>query len=168
LLSGIDDNALFAPPGASWHAVSAKLRLLRRIRVVASAVPALILGIVLASLTSWAWVAAVVAVVSLAAAAWGWWWAARNQRSWGYAEREDDLYVTSGIMWRRLVVVPYGRMQYVDVKAGPVERWLGLATVKLHTASPATSASIPGLERDEAVRLRNRLTELGDTHAAGL
>ena len=51
----------------------------------------------------------------------------------------------SGIMFRSLVVVPYGRMQYVDVNAGPLARKFGIATVQLHTASPATSASIDGL-----------------------
>ena len=62
----------------------------------------------------------------------------------GYAERADDLLVTSGVLNRQLVVVPYGRMQFVDVTAGPLDRRFGLATVQLHTASPATDAQIPG------------------------
>ena len=43
-------------------------------------------------------------------------------RSWGYAEREDDLLVRRGVMFSRLSVVPYGRMQFIDVQAGPLER----------------------------------------------
>ena len=46
----------------------------------------------------------------------------RRYRAWGYAEREDDLLVRRGVMIRRLTVVPYGRMQFVDVTAGPVDR----------------------------------------------
>ena len=66
-----------------------------------------------------------------------------------------------GVLFARLSVVPYGRMQFIDVTAGPFERSFGLATVRLHTAAAATDARIPGLERDEAARLRDRLAELG-------
>jgi len=93
----------------------------------------------------------------------------RNRfRSWHYRERDDDLIVARGVMFRRMSVVPYGRMQFVDVTAGPVERTFGLATVKLHTAAAATDARIPGLERDEAGRLRDRLSALGEAKAQGL
>ena len=83
-------------------------------------------------------------------------------------EREDDLYITHGVMFRTLVAVPYGRMQLVEVESGPLERAFGLATVTLKTASAETNASIPGLAPEEATRLRDRLTELGEAHASGL
>ena len=89
-------------------------------------------------------------------------------RSWGYAEREDDLLVRRGVLVRRLSVVPYGRMQFVDVTAGPVDRLFKLATVQLHTAAAATDARIPGLAVHEAHRLRDRLAALGEAQAAGL
>ena len=92
----------------------------------------------------------------------------RRYRSWGYAEREDDLLVRRGVMFARLSVVPYGRMQFIDVTAGPLERAFGLATVRLHTAAAETDARIPGLEREEAARLRDSLAELGEAQAAGL
>ncbi len=92
----------------------------------------------------------------------------RRYRSWGYAEREDDLLIRRGVMFARLSVVPYGRMQFIDVTAGPLERSFGLATVRLHTAAAATDARIPGLEREEAARLRDSLAELGEAQAAGL
>jgi membrane protein YdbS with pleckstrin-like domain len=89
-------------------------------------------------------------------------------RSWSYTEREDDLIVSRGLLVRRLSVVPYGRMQFLDVTAGPVDRWLGLATVQLHTAAATTDACIPGLELPEAQRLRDRLAALGEARSAGL
>jgi uncharacterized protein len=89
-------------------------------------------------------------------------------RSWAYAERGDDLLVRRGVMFRRLTVVPYGRMQFVDVTAGPVDRMFGLATVQLHTAAAATDAQIPGLSREVADGLRDRLAALGESRAAGL
>jgi uncharacterized protein len=96
------------------------------------------------------------------------WIVSRRYRAWGYAEREDDLLVRRGVMFARLSVVPYGRMQFIDVTAGPLERTFGLATVRLHTAAAATDARIPGLARAEAARLRDRLAELGEAQAAGL
>jgi membrane protein YdbS with pleckstrin-like domain len=92
----------------------------------------------------------------------------RRYRAWGYAEREDDLLVRRGVLIRRLTVVPYGRMQFVDVTAGPVDRIFGLSTVQLHSAAAATDARIPGLEKAEAERLRDRLAALGEAKAAGL
>ena len=92
----------------------------------------------------------------------------RRVGAWGYLEREDDLLVRRGLMVRRLSVVPYGRMQFVDVTAGPIERSFGLATVRLHTAAAATDARIPGLEAAEAARLRDQLAALGEASAAGL
>ena len=93
---------------------------------------------------------------------------ARRIRSWGYCEREDDLLVRHGLLVARLSVVPYGRMQFIDVEAGPAERLFGLSTLHLHTAAAATDARIPGLEADEAARLRDRLATLGEARAAGL
>jgi membrane protein YdbS with pleckstrin-like domain len=96
------------------------------------------------------------------------WFLRRRFRAWRYQERHEDLIVARGVMVQRLSVVPYGRMQFVEVTAGPVERVFGLSTVKLHTAAAASDARIPGLERDEAARLRDRLTELGESMAAGM
>ncbi|HEX5598765.1 MAG TPA: PH domain-containing protein [Micromonosporaceae bacterium] len=92
----------------------------------------------------------------------------RAVRAWGYAERDKDLLVRHGLLIRRLSIVPYARMQFVDVTAGPLERAFNLATVQLHTAAAATDAKIPGLHPAEAARLRDRLTALGEVGAEGL
>src|SRR5260370_9135743 len=107
---------------------------------------------------------AVVVLGSLAALSF-----ARNRfRSWAYTERDEDLIVERGVLIRRLSVVPYGRMQFVDVSAGPIDRMFRLATIKLHTAAAARDARIPRLEREEAARLRDRLAAPGEAKAAGL
>jgi hypothetical protein len=96
------------------------------------------------------------------------WFVRRRFRAWKYQERHEDLVVTRGVMVRRMSVVPYGRMQFVELTAGHFERIVKLSTVKLHTAAAASDARIPGLEGAEATRLRDRLTELGESKAAGL
>ncbi|MCW2830013.1 MAG: hypothetical protein JWP31_705 [Aeromicrobium sp.] len=160
---------LFAPVSGDWKRVSPQLATVRRILVLLLAALVALLAAVLALVWSEArWAGAAVVLVTIASAVWGWTWAARNQRSWGYAENADDLLVTRGVMFKRLVAIPYGRMQFVDVQAGPLDRAFGIATVTLHTASAETAADIPGLLADEATRLRNRLTELGEARGAGV
>ena len=92
----------------------------------------------------------------------------RRYEAWGYLERDDDLLVRRGVLVRRTSVVPYGRMQYVDVTAGPLDRRLGLATVTLHTAAAATDAVRARAARPEATRLRDRLAALGEARQAGV
>ena len=162
-------DELFTPPSGDWQRVSPKLATIRRILILAPAAVVLIAGLMLlVMLPDLWWIGALLIVLSLGATGWGWVWAGRNQRSWGYAENDDDLLVTSGVMFKRLVAIPYGRMQFVDVEAGPLDRAYGVATVTLHTASTETAADIPGLPAAEATRLRNRLTELGEAHGAGV
>ena len=94
--------------------------------------------------------------------------APRRVRALGYAERGEDLLVRRGLLYQRVTVIPYGRMQYVDVSVSPLQRSFGLATVKLHTAAVGSHAEIPGVEHAEASRLRERLTARGEALLAGL
>jgi hypothetical protein len=112
--------------------------------------------------------AIIVGAAALAVVASSTYFVRRRFRAWGYLEREDDLLVRRGVLVRRLSVVPYGRMQLVEVTAGVMERAFGLSTVKLHTAAAHSDARIPGLEPDESARLRDRLAALGEAKAAGL
>jgi membrane protein YdbS with pleckstrin-like domain len=105
--------------------------------------------------------AVVIGVVMLALAP-------RRVRSIGYRLREDDLVFRRGIMFHRVVAVPYGRMQLIDINRGPVARALGLAELKFVTAAASTGVSIPGLVADDADRLRDRLVELAESRRVGL
>lgn len=159
----------FVPPDVAWRSVSPKLVTARRI-VLVGVMALLGIGVVIVFLlpdvpivVGWLLAAAWLLILG-----WLWWLIGRRVRSYGYAERGEDLLVTSGILFRRLVIVPYGRMQLVDVVAGPLDRALGVATVKLHTAAATTDATIPGLPPDEAGNLRDRLTARGEERSAGL
>ncbi|MGW3290992.1 PH domain-containing protein [Streptomyces sp. NPDC001002] len=144
----------------------ALLRMRRLLLVVWLGLITLATGLLLGLLAGPGWAA--FALLPLALMAWGWVLLGRNWRSWRYAERADDLLLSRGVLWREETVVPYGRMQLVEVTSGPVERHFGLASVQLHTAAAATDATIPGLDPAEAERLRDRLTELGEARSAGL
>ncbi|MGZ4602630.1 MAG: PH domain-containing protein [Kineosporiaceae bacterium] len=157
----------FDPPDVAWSGVSPRLASARR---VTTCLPLAVLAVGAAGLAvalgrGWLWL---VAAALLVAPAWAWSVIGRQVRSWRYAEREDDLLLRHGLMWRTVVVVPYGRMQYVDVYAGPVDRAFRLAKVQLHTASARSDAYIPGLSPQEAARLRDRLASRGEARLAGL
>ena len=150
-----------------WRRPSPRLLTMRRVQVAVVAVPlAALVGVVLAFASVWGAVLGAGAMLVLGAVAE--WIARRRVRAWRYVEREDDLLVQRGLLFSRLSVVPYGRMQFIDVTAGPFERSFGLATVRMHTAAAASDARIPGLSGAEAARLRDRLAELGEAQAAGL
>jgi membrane protein YdbS with pleckstrin-like domain len=159
----------FVVPGAEWSRVSPRLTGLRRVFLAGGTGLALAVAGALAVVVSEARTGVVVfTVLVLAVAGWGWWFVPRSVAAWGWVEREQDLVVTRGRLWRRLDVVPYGRMQLVDVTSGPLQRAFGVTTVRMHTASPSSRAHLPGLVPADANRLREQLTERGEAQAAGL
>ena len=84
--------------------------------------------------------------------------APRRYRAWGYAEGEDELAISRGLWVRRRTVVPFGRVQHIDVAQGPIERRFGLATLILHTAGTRGAAvPLPGLKQDRAEKMRDRI-----------
>jgi membrane protein YdbS with pleckstrin-like domain len=158
----------FAPPAGGWRPVSPRLATVRRISSLGPIALLTALGIAAAAVAALPWLVLVAAVIGLVVAAWAWWLIGRQVRATAYALRSDDLVVVSGILFRRLVVVPYGRMQLVDVKRGPIDRRFNLAGVQLHTAAATTDATVPGLPPAAAAELRDQLAALGEQRSAGL
>ena len=89
-------------------------------------------------------------------------------RSYRYVTRQDDFVFARGVVFQRLVAVPYGRLQLVDINRGPLARALGLAELKLVTAAASSGVSIPGLLVADAQMLRDQLVELAESRRAGL
>ena len=163
------------PPGISWLRVSPKYITVRLAGwALATVVMVGLLCVpLLLVLTGWwerfpLWLAIALPAAMLVLSLWRLLLIPRQVRAIGYVEREDDLLIRRGIFFQRVLVVPYGRMQYVDIGAGPVERGLGLCTLKLHTASAGTNAEIPGLPAAEGARLREQLSARGEARLAGL
>ncbi|MDX6741815.1 PH domain-containing protein [Actinocorallia sp. A-T 12471] len=153
----------FGPPlGTQWWGLSPRYRWHRRISALAVAVLVGPVGALVVSRSAGGVGVLLWSVVVLLGLAVAWVAAEQEYRAWGFLERADDLVITSGVFGRRIVVVPYGRMQFVDVTSGPLEQVLGLATVRLHTAAATTDARVPGLPTAVADQLRDRLARRGD------
>ncbi|MBS7670559.1 PH domain-containing protein [Croceicoccus gelatinilyticus] len=82
----------------------------------------------------------------------------RRYRRKGYSTTMDRLRFVKGWFRKSDTVVPFGRVQHIDVKQGLVERWFGLATLVVHTAGTHNaSVSVPGLSRETAVEVREAI-----------
>jgi membrane protein YdbS with pleckstrin-like domain len=149
-----------------WQPVSPALRTVRLLTLAFFAVPALLAGVVLAVLLSpWAWLG-VLGVVVLAG--WAAWVIHRQVGAISWVELDEEIVIRKGRLYRSLVSVPYGRLQYVDIQSGPLARAFGIASCEIHTASPESGGSLPGLPTAEAEALRTRLAARGEAQRAGL
>ncbi|MDS1271921.1 PH domain-containing protein [Lipingzhangella sp. LS1_29] len=169
------DGGLSSSPAADgefaqleWRGVSQKLAWHRFVTILATLVAVGGVGVVVAivwlppaALLVWGGVVLGAAVVALAYSR-----AAANR--WCWAEGATDLVIAYGVLVRQVVMVPYGRIQVVDVTVSPVEQWLGIATVRVHTAATTIDACVCGLTETEATQLRTRLANRSETFTTGL
>jgi uncharacterized protein len=138
-------------------------RQLTVMRIRAGLGAALLLALVLFADGAWLRLTALPFGLATAAAAlllipWAILMPVRRYRSWGYATAEDELHIQRGLWMRVRTVVPFGRVQHIDVTQGPLERRFGLGTLVLHTAGTRGSAvDLPGLGHEEAARMRDHI-----------
>lgn len=82
----------------------------------------------------------------------------RRYRRWGYRQEGRGIRIASGLIVRRETVVPYDRVQHIDISRGPIERFFGVATLTLHTAGSYNSTvDLPGLAHEDAERMRDEI-----------
>lgn len=83
---------------------------------------------------------------------------ARKYRHWGYDMSSDRLRIVRGFMFFRDTVVPFGRIQHIDVEQGPIDRRYDLATLTVHTAGNHNSTvTLPGLLHADALAMREAI-----------
>ncbi len=83
---------------------------------------------------------------------------ARKYRRWGYDMGSDRLRIVRGYMFYRDTVVPFGRIQHIDVDQGPIDRRYDLATLTVHTAGNHNSTvALPGLLHTDALAMREAI-----------
>ncbi len=105
--------------------------------------------------TPWLWLAMVALVIY---AGWQAWLIPVQVGATGWREDERELVISKGRMWHSLVVIPYNRIQYVDISRGPIATKLGYAEVQVHTAAVVDS-TIPGVPLEQAEHLRARFSK---------
>lgn len=82
----------------------------------------------------------------------------KRYRSRGYHLADDRLRVVKGVMFHADTVVPFSRVQHLDVEQNPLERMFGIARLILHTAGTHNaSVTVPGLAHGDAVSMREAI-----------
>ena len=90
------------------------------------------------------------------------WYPRRAYFSWGYRLDGHVLETMNGVWFRTITLLPLSRLQHVDLDRGPMERMFGLASLTVYTAGTHhATVAIPGLEANDAARLRDQLGALG-------
>ena len=132
---------------------------LRKAWTLAAAAGALLAGIaVIAVLVDGpAWLALLLVAAGVVLAVAGAVGARLEWASYRYRVTDDAVEITHGVIVQTLSVLPHRRIQQIDVRRGPVERRLGLATLVLRSAAATTDATLPGLADGDAVDLRAAL-----------
>jgi hypothetical protein len=78
----------------------------------------------------------------------------------GYALGADELRVARGFLFRVDTIVPFVRVQHIDVGQGPVERRYGLSHLVVHTSGTHNSmVTLPGLPSAEAAAMRDAIRQ---------
>jgi membrane protein YdbS with pleckstrin-like domain len=151
-----------------WRGVSPRLVWVDVAGILMSAVGGGVVGVLLLLVFPDGWFGPAVLGVVIVATGTRLAFAPRRVRAIGWILRDDDLVVRRGILLSRLVAVPYGRMQLVDVNRGPVARILGLSELRLVTAAATSDVTLPGLPEQEAAELRDALVARAEERRVGL
>lgn len=84
----------------------------------------------------------------------------RVYRRWGYDLGEDQLRVLRGSLWRKDTIVPFNRIQHIDVAQGPLQRYFDVSTLVVHTAGTHNSiVALQGLRAADADKMRDIIKE---------
>lgn len=86
-------------------------------------------------------------------------WAGLRWSRWRWRAYDDALEVRHGVVNQVISLVPYHRIQQIDVRRGPLERMLGLSSLVLRTAAATTDAEVPGIAAGHAEALRLALLQ---------
>ena len=78
----------------------------------------------------------------------------------GYRLSERLMQVVRGWLFHTDTIVPFVRVQHIDVTRGPVEKLFGVATLVVHTAGTHNSiVTVPGLSPERAAEIRDVIRE---------
>lgn len=86
----------------------------------------------------------------------------------GYALREHDISYRCGLFFKKSITQPILRIQHIELKRGPIERKIGLATLQVFSAGGVMHTfEIPGLPLSTAKSLRQFILQHKDTRNHG-
>lgn len=89
-------------------------------------------------------------------------------KSISYTLREHDISRYSGVIFKKVTIQPFLRIQHVELKRGPIDRKLGLASLQVFSAGGAMHTfELPGLTHDDALNMRQYILDHKDVTVHG-
>jgi membrane protein YdbS with pleckstrin-like domain len=74
----------------------------------------------------------------------------------GYALRSHDILYRDGWLWKSWMVIPFTRIQHLEINQGPIDRIFDLASLQLFTAGGSSSdIEIDGLTPGQAADIKS-------------
>lgn len=165
-----------AVPEPQWVPAASRYLTVRYIHTLSALALPILVGVALYCAGAFFGGPEVLRIVGLAVIAvfglWGLWWiltTPRRTRALGYALESNHLMARRGIVFRSMSSMPYGRIQYVDVDSGPLERMCGVARLTVRTAGTTTGTMVLfGIPLNVAEELRADLVRRADERMAAL
>ena len=85
----------------------------------------------------------------------------------GVAMRQHDIAFKKGIIWQRVTILPLARVQHIEIHRGPIERKLGLASLKLYSAGGMSAdLQVSGLTHTDCKNMRQFVQDYRQEHTS--
>ncbi|MEW8956851.1 PH domain-containing protein [Clostridium sp.] len=78
-------------------------------------------------------------------------------KQWYYTITKDKVEFSEGIFFRERTIIPIVRIQHIKINEGPINRFLNLANIKIHTAGGVHK--IPNIDREKAEEISHYLKD---------
>jgi len=89
-------------------------------------------------------------------------------KSKSYTLRENDISLYSGVIFKKVTIQPFLRIQHIELKQGPVDRKLDLASIQVFSAGGALHTfELPGLTHNDALAMRQYILDHKDVTVHG-
>lgn len=93
-------------------------------------------------------------------------WARLAYKNYRYEITEEGIKIERGVIWKHYVMIPFERIQNIDIHRGIFDRLLGLSDLHIYTAGYSfgyaggvTEGRLPGLLPKDAEDLREELVK---------
>lgn len=91
-----------------------------------------------------------------------------SDKAKSYTLREHDISLYSGVIFKKVTIQPFLRIQHIELKRGPVDRKLDLASIQVFSAGGALHTfELPGLKHDDALAMREYILKHKDVIVHG-
>ncbi len=77
-----------------------------------------------------------------------------------YALRDKDVTYKSGVLIKKIITVPFSRIQHVEISEAPISRLFKLASLNVFTAGDSSNdLVIKGIKKEESLKIKEFINQ---------